>query len=183
MSNKNWRKIGSESVLSTKWLSVRKDAYETPSGKIIDDFYIVERGDFIVIVPETVDGSFLIVSEFRQGVESVVVNFPKGMIDPGETPEDAARRELREETKHEASSIYFLGTYHLGESFMSTRYHVFSAVGCAPLTEEVPGGDIDEIESLQKVDRVVIERLMASGEMADGQSVLAYLLAEKRRAT
>ena len=66
---KKWKKISFQYLLKTPWLSLRKDKYETPGGEVIDDYYVVERDNFVVIVPKTNDGNYILIKQYRQGPE------------------------------------------------------------------------------------------------------------------
>lgn len=87
-----------ETVFSTQWFSIEASASPDRG----DPFYRIRQPDSVVVLPMTADGEFVLVRQFRPALEKWCVEFPAGGIDPGETPEDAARRELLEETGHVA---------------------------------------------------------------------------------
>lgn len=95
-----------EIVFKTKWFSVaaRKAAEAS------DPHYLIDTNDFVSIV--AVDGSsrLLLVRQFRPAVESLTLEIPSGHVEIGETPEQAARKELLEETGHVAKYFELLGS-------------------------------------------------------------------------
>lgn len=176
---KNWKKLSHEYLLKTKWLSLRKDSYETPEGKIIDDFYIVERPNVVVIVPQTSEGKFVLVRQYRHGIEEIVLNFPMGFIDSGEEPRSAAKRELFEETGFHADTIKFLGKFFLTPSFTKISAHIFSAENLSAQETNHEKSDTDEISEIVFVSRLELEDLIAREKFSGLTSICAYLLTKK----
>lgn len=95
---KKWKLINSKNVLSSKWMSVEKRTYQLPDGKIIDDFYHLKRSDYVLIVAQNKKNEIVFLKQYRRGVDDEVYELPAGWIEKGETPEEAALRELKEET-------------------------------------------------------------------------------------
>lgn len=95
---KKWKLLKSEPVFQSKWMTVRDNTYELPSGERAENYYHLERPDFVVIVAVNPNKELLVIRQYRRGVDDFVYEFPAGFINPGETPEEAAHRELKEET-------------------------------------------------------------------------------------
>lgn len=94
-------------VLATPWFEV---IAKTLNGSDSDaPYYSLELPDYSVIVAVTPEGEILFVRQYRPAVEQYTLELPSGHIDPGENPEEAARRELLEETGYKASIMEFLG--------------------------------------------------------------------------
>ena len=91
---------------STKW-------FDLLSKKIVGSespYYVIKGSDCVLVVArEKKSGKFLLVRQFRPTIEQETIEFPAGHIDPGETPEEAVRRELLEETGFIAKEMIFLG--------------------------------------------------------------------------
>ena len=77
----------------------------------MDDFYTIRIPEYVVVAPFTDAGDMLLERHYRHGPRSVTWSLPSGYVDPGETPPNAARRELREETGFEAESWHLLGRF------------------------------------------------------------------------
>ncbi len=108
-------------------------------------FVIVDAPDWAIVVPVLSGESgrmFLCVSQYRHGSESVCMEFPGGVVEPGEDPAAAARRELLEETGYEAVRLIKLGSCSPNPAFMNNTLHIFLAENPVKLR----GQDLDEHE-------------------------------------
>ena len=94
---KPWKMLSSEFLVNAPWLKVAKETCELPSGKVIDDFYTLWQPDWVLILARTTEGKWVMTEQYRHGTGKIALEFPAGIIDKGETPEDAAIRELQEE--------------------------------------------------------------------------------------
>jgi ADP-ribose pyrophosphatase len=173
-----WKSIGRRLLLSAPpWLDVFQEAVELPSGRKIDDFYRVVMPEFIVAVTLTADDHFVLVKGYKHGLGQVTLSPPAGVIEPGEEPLAAAKRELREETGFTADQWEFLGRHTVDGNRQCGTMHTFLArdarrSGCA---------DENDAEELQVVvyTRCQVIRAMKAGEFGTlaGAGGLALALA------
>ena len=94
---KPWKLLSSEYLVDAPWLKVAKETCELPNGKLIDDFYTLWQPDWVLILARTAEGKWVMTEQYRHGTGKIALEFPAGIIDKGETPEQAALRELQEE--------------------------------------------------------------------------------------
>ena len=94
---KPWKLLSSEFLVDAPWLKVAKETCELPNGKVIDDFYTLWQPDWVLILARTKEGKWVMTEQYRHGTGKIALEFPAGIIDKGETPEEAAVRELQEE--------------------------------------------------------------------------------------
>lgn len=94
---KPWKLLDTEYLVNAPWLKVAKEKCELPNGKVIDDFYTLWQPDWVLILARTAEGKWVMTEQYRHGTGKIALEFPAGIIDKGETPEQAAQRELQEE--------------------------------------------------------------------------------------
>ena len=122
-----WKLLSSDYLVDAPWLKVAKETCELPNGKVINDFYTLWQPDWVLILPRTQEGGWVMTEQYRHGTGKIDLEFPAGIIDKGETPEQAALRELREECGYEpydARKIKYLGSYPVNPDRHRGRFHV-----------------------------------------------------------
>ena len=95
---RKWRTTGSRTIVDDRWLRLRADACVTPTGEVLDPFYVIDCRDWVAVVAVTTGGDLVLVEQYRHPVSRVTLELPAGEIDPGEDAVTAARRELWEES-------------------------------------------------------------------------------------
>jgi len=94
-----WRVLKDENILNIgPWLNVRQQTVELPSGRQIPTWFILDYPNWINVIAETTDGRLVMIDQYRHGLGVTKYEIVAGVIDEGETPLQAAQRELREET-------------------------------------------------------------------------------------
>lgn len=145
MSNRPWRVTGSSYVVDTRFLRLRKDRIELPDGTIVDDYYVRESRGFVVIFAMAPDERAVLVRQYKHGIGKELLELPAGAIDPHETPEQCAARELREETGYTAASFELLRSFVVDPTNSDTVAHLFLARGAHRTGEQ----DLDVTENIR----------------------------------
>lgn len=96
--NQEWNVISQKKLVDSQWYKLNIETVRLPSGKVLDDYYVREGMNAVLIVPRTHEGKFLLVRQYKHGAQQSVIEFPAGKIDAGESALIAAKRELYEET-------------------------------------------------------------------------------------
>jgi 8-oxo-dGTP pyrophosphatase MutT (NUDIX family) len=124
-----WQKLRSESGPDLGILNVRFDWLKHPTEDRTLKRLVLESVDWINVVALTEDGQSVMVEQYRFGVGSCTLETPGGMVDSGETPLQAAQRELKEETGYSGGRWKSLGAVQPNPAIHSHLCHHFLAEG------------------------------------------------------
>lgn len=105
---------------------------ESPFDASVHEFFRLRAPDWAHLVPVTPTEQVVMIRQFRQGTQALSLEIPAGLIEPGETPETAARRECLEETGYRATELHCLGVLRPNPAFMTNRLYSFFALGVEP---------------------------------------------------
>ena len=94
----NWKTLDSKYLFKKPWLTARVDKVQLPTGAIIDEYYILEYPEWVNTIAINKEGQFVFVRQYRHGIGKTVNELCAGVVEEGEEPMDAAKRELLEET-------------------------------------------------------------------------------------
>lgn len=130
----------------------------------------------VLIVALTPGGSLLLVREYAAGTDSYELGFPKGLIDSGETPEEAANRELREEIGFAAKELQWVRTLSLAPGYFGARIEMVIAQGLyhSPL----PGDEPEPPEMVEWPLSAALE-LLEKPDFTEARSIAALFLAKE----
>jgi len=167
------RVVESQHVYRGRAIHMRVDSVVKPNGKKTTR-EVVEHVDCVVILPIDSKGNVLLVRQFRHAVGKELLELPAGSIDPGETPEQAAVRELREETGYKPGKLERLGGFYAAPGYCTEYLHFFRATQFekSPLTAE----DTDEIEVVP-ISPADVPGLVASGQICDAKTIAGFRIA------
>ena len=124
-----WETVSSEYLFRRPWLTVRRDQVRLPDGRINPEFYVFEYPDWVNVIAITEDGKFVMERQFRHGLGKTCYEIPAGVIEEGETPLEAAKRELAEETGYEGGKWSLVMTVSGNCSTTDNITHCFLAEG------------------------------------------------------
>ena len=146
---KKWEILGQETVCDFKLFKFYKRQLLNTRKNSEHNFYILETPDWINVVPVTPEGNIVLIKQYRAGTDEVTIEIPGGVIDKADvSPEEAARRELEEETAYVSDKLTRLGAVHPNPSFMANTCYFVLAKDVKPLgkTNFDPGEDIETFE-------------------------------------
>jgi len=167
--------ITSENTYAGRAFNVRRDHLLTPSGNTVK-YDIIEHIGSVSLVPVDDNGQIYFVRQYRHAAGMDLLELPAGTLEPGEPPEEAARREIREEIGMAAQNMLEIGSFYLAPGYSTELMHVFLATG---LTYDPLDPDADEYLSVEKLPVAEALQLAESGQMQDAKSLAALLLAKK----
>ena len=164
-----WKVLSSESIISRPWLNARRDRVQLPNNKIYDEYYVLHYPTWINVIAETVDGRLILERQYRHAIGKVSTEICAGCVEKGESPLEAARRELQEETGYCGGEWTELLCLSPNSSTMDNYCYCYYARGL----EKVSGQHLDETEDI----RVFLEskeevlRMLQQGEFKQAMMV------------
>lgn len=141
----NWKTLSSQYLSKHPYFTARKDRCETPEGKIVEEYFVVELPPSVCAVCLTEEGKVLMVQQYRHPIKQTILELPGGFVDKNETPGEAVQRELMEETGYEFSKIIPLGKIAANPGVLDNFTYFFLAEG----GKKVADPHLDETEELQ----------------------------------
>lgn len=157
----------SEVLLRGRIFDIVSTRLTLPSG-IEQDLLVVEHPGAVAIAALTEEGEMLLVRQYRHAAREVLLEIPAGRLEAGETPLEAARRELAEETGHSATDWRQRPPFLPAPGFCSERIFLFEARGLTPVPAHPDPDEDIEVTSLPP------ERVLETS--TDGKTLLAAAL-------
>jgi ADP-ribose pyrophosphatase len=159
--------LSSRMVYEGRAVKLRVDTVRMPGGRQTTR-EIVEHSDCVAIIAVDDEDNILLVEQFRKSVEKELLEIPAGGIEPGETPEDCVRREMREETGFLPRRLERLGGFYSTPGYCTEYLYLYLATGLVP--SPLQAEDSESI-SLVRVPLSEIPALIASGSVCDAKSI------------
>ncbi|MEN9939080.1 MAG: hypothetical protein RLZZ387_5659 [Chloroflexota bacterium] len=176
MAPKPWKTRSSREVYRNKWIDVREDVAELPDGRTTI-YGVVTMGRAVGVLPFMPDGRVLMVRQYRYVArESHRWEMPTGGIHHDETPEQAARRELREEVGYTAGWLVPVSTFHSSKSVCDETCYLFLGYD---LTPEAAVPDETEFLEVAAMPFDEVLDLVLRSEIRDAMTVIAVLHAAR----
>jgi ADP-ribose pyrophosphatase len=175
---KKWELLDSKMAMDIPWFKVRQDKVKLESGKILEDYYVWVSKDVAMVVPITSENKLVLVKQYKHGVGEIMLEYPAGYLDKNEKPEEAARRELEEETGYTIKEMSFL---------KKVIHHPTKETGClhlflAKVEEKRNETKFDENEEIEVCEFTIPEvmKMIEENKIWATASILAtYLALEK----
>ena len=167
-----WRRVRSEQVADCRVFRVRRDRSANPRGGGEHDFYCIEAPDWINIIPLTARDEVVMIEQYRHGAGEATLEIPGGMVDAGESPREAAAREMLEETGYAARDIIPLGKSRPNPAIQDNWIHTFLARGAE--FQAAPSFDSTEHTAVRLVPLRDVPALVADGTLTHALVNLAF---------
>ena len=170
MPLKPWELISSRKNDSLRIFDLRIDRARSPRTGESHDFYVLESMDWVNVIPLTPDERIVLIRQYRHGTREITLEIPGGIVEHGDSPEEAARRELKEETGFEAAQMIRIGVVHPNPAFLNNRCHTFVAKGVTRTGSQSQ----DEKEDIEVLLKPLAD---VPGLIREGQITHALILA------
>jgi ADP-ribose pyrophosphatase len=168
---KSWEVIKSEQGPNLVLFQARYDWVRNPRNEKSFKAVILEARDWVNIVAVTPEKKIVVVKQFRFGVSKTTVEIPAGIIEIGETPEQAAMRELEEETGYTSTNWQYLGWFEANAAFLNNVCHSLLALDVVK-TQSIKLDEGEDI-STDELSFDELNKTIEQGKMRNSLSVLA----------
>lgn len=159
----SWRKLSSHYIHKGPWATLRTDRCEMPDGRIVEDYYVLEYPNWVNAVAVTDDNKILMVHQYRHAAGIVSLEIPGGVIEDGESPEAALRRELLEETGYQFDDFELLCTVYANPSTADNQTLCYLARGGKKVQAQQLDDQEEIIVELFSIDAV--KQLLADNKI------------------
>lgn len=166
-----WKKL-SERIAYKGWRQIKVKQFELPDGQIAE-FDILSSQSFVTVAAFTKIGEVILIRQYRPGPERELLSFCEGAIDPGETPVQAAHRELLEETGYTTLEMTFLKKRF--SAYTDQEQYFFLAQNCKLI--QAPQPDDSEFLSVEIFPKDQLKKMLRDPEGALFNNIDAAFLA------
>lgn len=158
-----WKTLETEYLIRRPWLTARRDKVELPNGVIHPEYYVLEYPDWINVIAITRDGRFVMVKQYRHGLDEVFTELVAGVTEKGEDPLEAAKRELLEETGYGNGQWELLTVLSQNPGSANNLTYSYLATDVEP----VAGQNLDETEDIavRLLSEVEVRRMLDDDEV------------------
>lgn len=164
--------LSSKKILKTPIFTVTDNWLLDPAGNKIRRI-MVEHGGSTVVMPEDEQGRVCLVRQYRYPAQQYMWELPAGVIDPGETALQAAKRELAEETGYKAKKWKKLITFYPSPGFQQEKMTIFLARDLSPGDQSL--GHDEHLEA-KWFERGWIEEQIRKGKLTDAKTIIGMYL-------
>jgi len=155
MADLEWRTLGSKTLINDRWLKLRAETCLTPHGRLIEPYYVLDYPPWVNVIALTPGNEAVLVSQHRHGLGRTVLGLPSGTVEEGESPLEAVKRELREETGYGGGEFVETGRLSANPANQTNLTHSFLARGVEPVAEPKADEAEEVLVSLMAVDRLL----------------------------
>jgi ADP-ribose pyrophosphatase len=172
MLPKTWDVVSSEVREKLRIFGLRIDRAVSPRTGAAHDFYVLESRNWVNVIPITSEQEVVLIRQYRHGTREVTLEIPGGIVDPGDSPAGAARRELKEETGFEAGEMVGLGFVHPNPAFLDNRCYTYLAHDARRMGPQIQ----DEKEDIEVLLKPLAEvpGLIREGQITHSLVVAAF---------
>ena len=163
--------LDSEEILKGNFLQVRRDSVRLPDGSHTTREYVIHAGA-VMVVALLDDGRLVLERQYRYPMRAVMLEFPAGKLDPGETSLACAQRELLEETGYSAREWAKAGVLHPVISYSTEFIDVWFARGLTLGQRNLDVGEFLEVFSATPAELLAWCR---NGQVTDAKTLTGML--------
>lgn len=172
-----WKTIKSEIFKQTPWTTFVQNEFEMPNGKR-GTYYFIKSNGSSMVVPVTDEGKIVLTRQYRYLIDADSLEFPAGGVKEGQSFEEAAAAELKEETGYTAGKLEYAGEFVPWNGVTDEKCKVFVANGL-----QKGEAELEETEEGMQIVLVTIgemEEMINNNIIKDGQTLASWMLAKNK---
>ena len=158
-------------IYQGKIINLVQDKLQTPVGNLVNWDLVIHNGAS-AIIPVDSQGNILLVKQYRNAADSVVLEIPAGKLEGNEDPRICAMRELEEETGYSSDDIEFLMDFYPAIGYSNEKIYVYVAKNLTKTKQDL---DEDEFVEVEKYSLDEVIRMIMNGEIKDSKTISAIL--------
>ncbi len=176
---KHWKLLETRDVSPSRWFPIENRIYKLPSGRIVNDFTITTLADVSMIVPITKSGNVIMVRQFKPGYGDIIIEFPAGRLESGNTDtKQLALHELEEETGIQTDEVVLYGVLTGFTTKATEKIYCY-------LAKDVEVNSVQNFDENEEIEVVElspqeVDTLIAANELRAGISIAAWVLAKQK---
>jgi ADP-ribose pyrophosphatase len=163
--------LGSKEILKGHFLQVLRDSVRLPDGSQATREYVIHSGA-VMVVALLDDGRLVLERQYRYPMQAVMLEFPAGKIDPGESSLACAQRELREETGYRAREWAKAGVLHPVISYSTEFIDIWFARGLTLGQRKLDAGEFLDVFTATPAELLA---WCANGQVTDAKTLTGML--------
>jgi ADP-ribose pyrophosphatase len=163
--------IESHWAYKTKYLKIRHDIVKLP-GKEPHLWDIVVHPGAVAVLPIDNQKRIVLVEQYRRAIDKITLELPAGLIDPGETVEECAQRELQEEAGFRAGHLKPLGAFYSSPGVFTEYVHLFLATDLIPSRLHADDTDCIDVRAVSLQEAMT---MIQDGRICDAKTALGIL--------
>jgi ADP-ribose pyrophosphatase len=167
-----WTLLNSAVVFVCRIFTLKRDSYRSPRTGNAHDFFVLDSPDWVNVIPLTAEKEVILVRQYRLGTNQFSLEIPGGMLDPGESPGEAAARELLEETGFSGDDPEPIGAVHPNPAINTNRCHTYLVRNAVQRTQ--PRQDSTEDIEVESVPLAQIPELIRDGRITHALVIAAF---------
>ncbi len=172
-----WQVVEREPVADCHVFRVERLQVRSPRDGRLYDRHVLEVPDWVNVVAFTEDGHVILVEQYRFGAGILSLEFPAGILEPGEDPAAGGMRELREETGYDSADVQAVGFVYANPALQDNRQHAVLARGCRSVA--APHQDEGEDVHLRLVTPDELRALIRDGTIRHALALATWFLVQE----
>ena len=167
-----WTRLSSKILNTCRIFTLKQEIQRSPRTGQAHEFFLLDSGDWVNVIPLTSDQKVILVNQFRFGTKDFSLEIPGGMLDSGDSPADAAKRELIEETGYGGSQPILLGVVHPNPAIHTNRCYTYLIENA--VFQKQPEQDSTEDVEVEIIPLADIPKLIQDGVITHALVIAAF---------